>query len=189
MVPTPAVYGAHMVKVPTAVSRTPKNRNYLSQFGFRLVIMRAPNIEFYVQSCNVPSISLPEAPQATPFVEIPRPGDHLRFGQLDITYKVDEDLKNYDEIRKWMFALGKPTDFHEYEKIEKEPEWTGRGVTSDMSLVILNGVKQANYETVFSDAWPTELGELRFETTDDDVEYITGSASFRFTVFDVKKTH
>jgi hypothetical protein len=178
-----------IAKVPSAVSRTPKNRNYLNPLNFRFTIMRAPHVEFFIQTANVPGINLPAVDQPTPFVKIPRPGEHLDFEELRIGFKVDENLRNYEEIRKWMFALGKPTDFRQYAEIEEEPIWTGKGITSDVSLMILSGTKSPNYEVVFTDAWPTGLSDLRFESTDEDIPYIACDASFKYTVFEIKKTN
>ena len=34
--------------------------------------------------------------------DIPTPGDKMDFGDLSLRFLVDEDLKNYMEIQKWM---------------------------------------------------------------------------------------
>ena len=40
--------------------------------------------------------------------DIEVPGDKLQYGDLVIQFLVDEDMKNYLEIYKWLMALGYP---------------------------------------------------------------------------------
>ena len=118
-------------------------------------------------------------------VNIPLIGDHLDYGLLNITFKVDEDLQNYLELHNWMKALGKPKDFVERKAIREKPSYTGDGETSDISLMVLSSTKMANYEIIFADAHPISLTGANFNTTDDDVNYIEASASFKYTYYDI----
>jgi hypothetical protein len=122
-----------------------------------------------------------------PFVAIPYSGEHLSFESLDITFKVDEDLNNYMEIHDWLIALGKPENFDQYKAIEDNPSYSGKGIASDISLIILNSAKHPNYEIIFTDAFPTSVSELNFNTTDSDVNFISASASFSYTYYTVNK--
>ena len=36
----------------------PTNKNFLSPLGFRFTIKKAPNLNFFVQSVNIPTLSL-----------------------------------------------------------------------------------------------------------------------------------
>ena len=42
--------------------------------------------------------------------DIPVPGDKLCFGDLEITFLVDENLENYREIHGWMYGIGFPKE-------------------------------------------------------------------------------
>ena len=106
----------------TAIDNTPNNRNFMSPLNFKFQIKKTPNVNFFIQKVNVPEITLPDATSSTPLVNVPYPGDHLIYGTLNITFKVDEDFQNYMEIHNWMKALGKPKEYEQYAAIEKLPQ-------------------------------------------------------------------
>ena len=111
----------------------------------------------------------------------------MEYGDFDITFKVDEDFQNYLEIHNWIRALGFPEQFEERTAISKNPDYSGEGLYSDLSLIILNSAKKPNYEFTFRSAFPTDLSSVEFDTSDDDVDYVTASASFKYMLFDIVK--
>jgi hypothetical protein len=44
-----------------------------------------------------------------------------------------------------------------------------------------------NYEIIFTDAFPVSLTGVTFTTTDNDVNYIEASATFKYTYFTITK--
>lgn len=171
----------------SALSNNPSNLNFLSPLNFNFRLKRAPNLNFFIQKVNLPGISFPSAVETNPFVNIPIAGDHLQYGDLSVTFKVDEDLNNYLEIHNWIRALTFPDNFDEYKTISKNPEFTGNGITSDITLVISNSVKIPNFEVNFRNAYPTSLSALSFQTTDSTVEFITATATFKYIMYDIVK--
>lgn len=169
----------------SAVDNTPLNKNFLSPLGFKFQIKKAPHVNFFIQKVNIPSLLLVSPEKGNPFVNIPYPGEHLRFGELKIEFKVDEDLKNYLEIHNWMRALGKPENFEQYKQIQDQPIASGDGIYSDISLMVLSSSKMANYEIVFVDAYPIIISDLNFNSVDTDVNYIAASASFKYTYYTI----
>ena len=167
----------------SAIDNTPENRNFLSPLDFQFSIKKAPNVNFFIQKVNIPSIDLKAANTPNPFVSTPYPGEHLTFGMLNITFKVDEDLQNYLELYNWLNALGKPKNFNQYLSIEQQPSYSGNGIYSDISVVALTSRKIPNYEVLYRDAFPVSLSAVEFNTTAVDVNYITASAKFRYTYF------
>jgi hypothetical protein len=171
----------------SAIDNTPSNRNFLSPLNFKFQIKKAPHVNFFIQKVNIPAINLSPAVSPNPFVNIPLPGDHLSYGELEITFKVDEDLQNYLEIHNWITALGKPEEFEQYKNIADKKEWTGEGIYSDISVIVLSSTKSANYEIVYVDGYPVSLSGLEFNTIDSDVNYITATASFKYTYYNIIK--
>lgn len=167
----------------SATSNQPTNKNFLSPFGFKFLIKKAPHLNFFVQSVNVPSVSLGTVDVENPFVKIPFPGDKLSYSQLDVTFKVDEDLKNYFEVFNWLVAVGYPDNFEQRRTIEAAPAMSGTGTYSDISLSILTSSFNGNYEVVFKDCYPTSLGEIQFDSTMVDLDYVTCTASFAYRSF------
>jgi hypothetical protein len=170
----------------SALENTPNNRNFLSPLNFKFSIKRAPNVNFFIQRVNIPSIRLPDIDIPTQFVPIPTTG-RLTYGTFSVSFKVDEDLHNYLEIHNWMRGLGFPESYDEYKTISEQPEYTGDGLRSDLSLIVLNSAKNPNYEFVFRDAFPIDLSDATFDSTLTSVDYITATVEFKYTLFDVVK--
>jgi hypothetical protein len=170
----------------TALDKTPENKNFLSPLNFKFSIKKAPHVNFFIQKVNIPAISLPPPISPNPFVNIPYPGEHITYEPLSIEFKVDEDLQNYLEIHNWIRGLGKPQDYQEYANISKEDPMTGEGIYSDISLVVLSSTKMPNYELIFIDAHPVSLSGLTFNTTSTDVNFITASAQFKYTLYNIQ---
>lgn len=170
----------------TAISNQPSNISFLSPLGFKFTIKKAPHVNFFVQSVNLPSISLGEADVETPFSKIPFPGTKLTFGNLSVTFKVDEDMKNYLEMFNWMKELGFPDNFAQYQSIANRAIYSGEGVFSDITLIILTSAMNPNLEVTFVDCFPVDLSELSFDSTAADVDYLTATVTFANRRFDVK---
>jgi hypothetical protein len=171
----------------SAIDNTPSNKNFLSPLNFTFQIKKAPHVNFFIQKVNIPSIALRSIETSNPFVKLPYPGDHIDFGELKIVFKVDEDLQNFLEIHNWMKALGKPEDFAQYKAISNIPSYTGEGIYSDISVIILSSSKVANYDISYADAFPVSLSDLNFTTTDNDVNYIEASATFKYSYYNITK--
>jgi hypothetical protein len=160
--------------------------NMLSPLNFKFTLKRAPNLNFFVQKINIPGISLPKVDTSNPLIKIPLSGDHLEYDELDVTFKVDENLQNYLEVHNWVRSLGKPS-FEEYANLSKKAIYTGEGLKSDIVVTILTSQKNPNYEFVFKDAFPISVSSISFESTDESVNYIEATARFVYTIFDIVK--
>ena len=171
----------------SAIDNTPENKNFLSPLNFRFQIKRAPHLNFFIQRVNLPAIRLPEVLYPNPIQNIPYYGEHMEYADLIIEFKVDEDLQNYLEIHSWMNKLGTPEDLDQFREISKEQTYTGNGIFSDITLIILSSAMNANYEIVFRDCYPTTLTELEFNTSEVDVNYLTCSASFKYTLYNINR--
>ena len=75
------------------LNNQPTNPQFLSPVGFNFNIRKLPNTNYFVQAANLPGVQLGETPLATPFHQIPTPGDRVTYGELAITFKVDENMK------------------------------------------------------------------------------------------------
>jgi hypothetical protein len=168
------------------IKRQPDNFNMLSPVGFRFVLKRAPTLIFFTENVVLPSLILGSSDHPTPFVKYPVPGDHLDFSELNITFKVDEDLDNYMEIFDWMIALGFPHDFSQYAAIDAETITSGDGIRSDGSLIIESSAMRPNLEVVFEDMFPISLSNLNFSTQDVEIDYLSAEVTFRFTKYTMK---
>lgn len=169
----------------SATDNTPLNKNFLSPLDFNFKIKKTPHVNFWVQKVNIPSITLPSPIVANPLVRVPYHGEHLLFGDLTVTFKVDEDLQNYLELYKWIRALGPLETREEFKQIQDVPQTSGDGILSDVSLTVLSSTKMPNYEIVYVDAFPTFLGEITFNTTEKTINYIEATAVFKYNYFTI----
>lgn len=171
----------------TAVDTAPANRNFLSPLNFKFRIKKAPGVNFFVQKLNIPSLSLQPVSIGNPFVAIPRAGDHIAYGDFSVTFKVDEDLQNYMEIFNWVTELGKPYNYEQYASIQARPVPSGEGIFSDIEIDILTSKRAANYAVVMEDAFPFDLSGIEFDTTFQDVEYVSATAMFKYKLFTIQQ--
>ena len=97
----------------------PTNKNFLGQTGFRLVLDRTPTTNYFSQSASLPGISIGTTNNITPFTDYPLPGEKLTFSPFTLTFRVDEDMKNYVEAYDWLVGMGSPTSFDQYKNFEE----------------------------------------------------------------------
>ena len=168
-----------------------ENRNYLSPTGFKLSLYRSPSVAFFCNQANIPNLSLGIAEQPTYLRNIPVPGDKIDFGDLTIRFLVDEDLKNYMEIHKWIRGLGFPESLSDFTDFEKTTETfgdyikSGDNIYSDGTLQVLNNNLIPSFQIFFRDLFPYDLSTLTFDATDTDVEYFTADVSFKYTIYTI----
>ena len=157
-----------------------ENRNFLAPVGFKFNLQRSPGVAYF---CN----------QANYLRDIPTPGDKMDFGDLSLRFLVDEDLKNYMEIQKWMRGLGFPESLQEFDDFEKAGKnrlpqryaQFGDQIYSDGTLQILSSNLVAKFNVNFTELFPYSLSTLAFDATDTDIEYFTAEVSFKYTMYNL----
>lgn len=163
------------------------NNNMLSPVGFSFQINRCPNMNFFVQSVVLPGVNLGQLNVPNQFKEVPVPGDHITYGDLDVTFKINEDMSNYIEIFSWITALGFPDNFRQYKDIENRPSFTGDSIYSDATLTILSSAMNPSMRIEITDLFPTAISPVTVDSRDMMIEYIEATASFRFLNYTFKK--
>jgi hypothetical protein len=168
-----------------SVTNVPANKNFLSPLGFRLTLARAPNLMFNVQDVRVPGIQLGEVSTPSPFLRIPN-SDGITYNPLSVSFRVGEDLDDYLEIHNWMIGLGAPESFDQYKALQNVEPGNPQSIYSDITLLILNSSMRPNIKITFHDAFPVTLGDLDFNTTDSDVNYIQCTVDFRYLRYNIE---
>lgn len=174
----------------SALSNQPENINYLSPLGFRLVIQKLPNVNYFCQTVTIPSISITDISIPTPVAALPYPGGRLTYEPLNVRFRVDENLQNYIEIVNWLTGLGHPVSLDQTRALSAAsaiPSKIGsaKSYTSDGTLVILTSHKNPNYNINFRELFPISLTELTFDSTETDVNYLEATVSFRYLRYDI----
>jgi hypothetical protein len=165
----------------------PNNINPLSPVGFQFSIQKLPSLSFFCQEVNLPGLTLGEPEFVNPFARVPIPGETITYDQLIVQFLVDEDMKNYKSIYDWIIALGFPEEYDQYTSFIDSED---RGIIhelaknySDGTLTILNNNNRPAKTLQFIDMFPTNLDTLQFTSTQQDVQYLIGRATFRFSYY------
>ena len=187
------------------ISREPSKSDYASPIQFRFKCTKLPLVEFFVQSANIPGISLGSAQQNTPLIDVPLPGDKVTFSSLDMSFLVDENLNNFKEIHDWILGLGFPDNHTQFQDLQsagsdrfpgstRSTAATGTntpqplnegGIYSDAILTVLNSKNIAKTEIRFKNVYPTILGGLNYDVRLTDVDYISATVSFNYMNYDI----
>lgn len=167
----------------------PTNENFLAPHNFVFTLERTPLLKYFCQTVLMPSVSLGEIDVQTPFINTPKPGDKLVFDSFNVTFKIDEDMKNYNEIFDWMVGIGAPNSFDQYAAISggsKNAPSPIKNVLSDATLVILSSHKNPNINVFFKNCFPINLSIPEFNVGASTIEYMECTATFRYQTFKVE---
>ena len=194
----------------TLKNRQPSKLDYASPTQFKFNILKLPKTEYFCTAVNIPGISLAGTPvQQTMLKDIPLPGDKLNYESLSMTFLVDENLENYQEIHGWLRGLGFPEDHKEFQntltsgndrfpgstsnvlgdagRTKYAPPKTG-GLYSDATLSVLSNKNNSVVEVRFSDVYPISLSGLAYNQQATDVDYLTASVTFEYKIYDFALT-
>ena len=184
----------------------PSKLDYASPIQFRFKMNKIPKVEFFVQTANIPGISLGTATVPTPLYDYPVPGDTINYSTLDISFLVDENLNNYKELHDWISGLGFPKNHQQFADLQatsadrfpgstassaatgskQTPAPLAEGGTySDATLTVLSSKNIAKTEIRFSNVYPISLGSLSYDIKASDVDYLQVQASFNYLNYDI----
>lgn len=151
------------------------NLNYLAPIYFRMAMdkLKFPNVEYTLQTIVLPDVSIQQADLSTPHRRLGLSGDKVNYGTVDMSFLVDEEMKNYQEIYDWM--IGSATTADEGNRKER-----------DITLTILSSHNNITREIQFVNAFPTSLSSLPFDLTVTDTQYLTAIVSFEFAYFQLR---
>lgn len=170
----------------TTITSVPAGLNPLSPNGFNFSISKVPNVTFFCQQANIPGITLGDPAFSTPFATAPVPGDHLSYDTLVVNFMIDEQMTNYNVIYNWIVALGFPESYTQYTNLlagdTTQYDELAKNY-SDATLQILDANNNPVRTITFTDCFPIALESLTFASTNVDVSYLIGSATFRFTLY------
>ena len=191
--------------IVNSLDRQPTSLDYASPTQFKFQITKLPKVEYFCTSVNLPAVSISEVKQPTPFVDVPLPGTTLSYETLNMTFMVDENLENLQEIHGWIRGLGFPESYSEYAGgldagVDRSPSSRGSVSTepgkvkfgapsqqayfSDATLIVLTSKNNPIKEIRFRDVYPVNIGELQYDQQATDVQYLTATVTFNYRGYD-----
>lgn len=182
----------------------PNNINPLQPTGFQLAITKLPEVTFFCQTAIIPEVTIPPVDMGTPLSINKLPGDRITFGEFTVSFLVDENMNNYISIWNWIIGLGFPENYTQYQALLASGQVSTQGASgaygegipapqfgtiqgdySDATLQIL-GSNNVPVRTIhFVDLHPITLSTLEFKANTTDVQYLTGTATFGYTYFNL----
>jgi len=157
----------------------PATHNALIVNYFQFVLDRVPNMSYFCQSANLPGIAFGSAEQPTVLGHpVKVPTGAFRFEDLELTFRVDENLTNWREIHNWIKSIGN------YDSDEDTLPYDKK--TSDADLSITNSSYRPKINIHFKHVFPISLSGLNFNTTAIDSMEMTATVKFAFTGYEIK---
>lgn len=165
------------------MSELTTNINYLQPTGFKVVIDRKKfgNLEFFAQSIDHPNVSIPAAEIPFRRANIHMAGDKLTFGQLSANIILDENMSAYTEMYDWVKRLVEEENVTKYDtRYSNDPT-----TAIDISVIVLSSSNNQVKKIKYIDCVPTDIGNIGFQATTSDVQYLTFPVTFAFSYFEI----
>jgi hypothetical protein len=178
-----------------AITRNPSNRDILQSTKFKLNLSRLPGVTYFCQTVNLPGCSLTEVIRNTPFIDLYSPGEKLIYDTLNVTFLVNEDLSDWEQLHDWIRGMTFPHDFKEYADLAKQAADTALRVRNtrsppqftDASVTVFTNKNNPQIRLLFKDLFPTSLGGVQFSSLDSAENIITCDATFRFSYYNFER--
>ncbi len=162
------------------------NTSTLSGSHFTFSIPSYENLNFNIQTANLPSVMTSPKEIITPVGSTHLAGDKLRYEVLEVGFIVDETLNDWREVYNWLRALATSNmidavNDNQYVTYQK-PLYT------DAVLMILTNSLHVNLTCSFHNLFPISLSGIDFSTKDVEDRKIFANAQFAFDYYDLKVT-
>lgn len=144
----------------------PVSFDALQGHKYKIIFGKIPNTIFFLQGFTFPSVMVEKIITPTPILDIDQVGEKIVFSPFSINFAVDSQMNNYFELFKWMERM------------------TVRGDNIDEvgdAILIINDAKKIK----FTDAWPTLLGDIQFDSNVNESKYVTCKATFNYDYFEI----
>ena len=186
-----------------ALSRQPTVFDYSQQSQFKVFLPLFPTTEWFVVRANVPGVSLGQAIQTTPMIDMPIIGDKLTYDDFYVTFLVDEELKNYTEMHDWLVNCAAPQERSQFRGkerpagIPKRPQTeimdlilgnvksSDRDLYSNLDLFIMSSKNNPIVKIQMVEAFPISLTNIEYSHQESDVTYAECTATFAFSYFTI----
>ena len=186
-----------------ALLRQPTVFDYSQQSQFKVFLPLFPTTEWFVVRANVPGVSMGQAVQTTPLLDMPIIGDKLTYDDFYVTFLVDEELKNYTEMHDWLINCAAPQERSQFRGkerpagIPKRPQTeimdlilgnvkeSDRDLYSNLDLFIMSSKNNPVVKIQMVEAFPISLTNIEYSHQESDVTYAECTATFAFSYFTI----
>jgi hypothetical protein len=132
---------------------------------------------YFCQKANIPGVSLGQAIQETPNLDLFHSGTKISYNTFDVTFLVNEDLSAWTTIYNWMKDLSSVEASYAKRKEGKK----------QAVLTVMSNQNNPKLRVKLMDLFPLSLSDLEFDTTQSAEEHITATVSFRYDWFELEQ--
>lgn len=154
----------------------PENTNFLQPTKYVLTFPEIPDMVYFCQKANIPGVSLGQALQETPNLDLYHSGTKMTYNTFDITFLVNENLTAWTTIYNWMVELSSVEMTYAKRKENKK----------QAVLTVMSNQNNPKLRVKILNLFPISLTDLEFDTTLSAEEHITATASFRYDWFEIE---
>ncbi len=101
-----------------------------------------------------------------------------KLGATDVNVEVVHSISETVNLRNKQLDESNRSDSR---SSERNTKW------SDATLQVLNNNNLVNFDVVFQSVFPVSLSTLPFDVTGTDNDYFTATATFRYTLYEVRE--
>ncbi|ADJ19465.1 gp3 tail completion and sheath stabilizer protein [Acinetobacter phage 133] len=135
-----------------------------------------------VQSALIPGVRIPVTDTPTGTRGLGRaklPGSTFEFDPLVCRFIIDENLKTWVELYRWMLSI------NNYLTLENEG-WEEGVLPKFITLHILDNTKSNIIMSIhYYGAWISDLGEIEYNYTEESDVSVTCMATFQYKYFEI----
>lgn len=153
---------------------------------FEFILDRVPNMVYFCQSVNLPGIGFGVADQPTTLGHpVKVPTGAFRFEDLELTYRVDEHLKNWLELQNWIATTGNYIN-DDSTLPYQQTTVGGLGKTSDATLLITNSFYKPKLKVHFKHVFPQYVSGINFAITTNTSNEALASVKFAHSGYTIE---
>ena len=146
---------------------------------FQFILDRVPNMVYFCQSVNLPGIGFGVADQPTVLGHpVKVPTGAFRFEDIELTFRVDENMTNWREIYNWIYTTGN--------YISDAATLPHGKKTSDATLLVTNSAFVPKYKVHFKNVFPVYLGGIEFSVNTPTSTEVVCEAKFTHTGYEIE---
>lgn len=151
------------------------NMNPALQTSYKLIIPGLDSFNYFMTAAEIPGMTANGIESAYRDRPVKLPSDRCDYDPLNIDFLVAEDFANHAELRTWMW------------KFHNGDEMLWGQTTKDIIMMLMNSNMVPMYKVVYYNAFPTQIGSIRFDTAVSDDDALHASATFMYQYYDVFK--
>jgi|LakMenE18May11ns_1017448.scaffolds.fasta_scaffold9857394_2 hypothetical protein len=155
---------------------------------FEFTLDRVPNMVYFCQTANLPGLYTESDVQPTSLgYPVTVPTGNYKFENLQLTFKVDEDLRNWLEIFNWMKGLGNFGEACSAYPYSSSSAGSTTKTDSNAMLILTNSTYKPKIRVKFNHVFPVSLSGIAFSTILPESVEVVATVEFAFSGYSIER--